>query len=752
VAERMTQSFDDLPSSLQSTGPGIFKILWRRKPLVLLGTVLGIVAGVIFFFQQPPKYQSSADLVVWKRLSSLLGSSSGVDSRMAVVEDYVGTQTALVRSHQVLSKAAAKLNSLRSELHDIPSGDLLGYIQSGLNVVRSKETGATGTTGGNILTISFRGPSAEDCEKVVNAVIEAYRDSLGLEVESTDDNERNMVTKAQEELKKEIETNRSERQKVDQKMTETNKTPLDQVKSRIAAIEGQLLDLNKQKLDIESRIKQIQKGKAEGKDPKLLLVLYQLTSGKTEKPFSESRTTEDVLMGLKLQEEELLQTLGEKHPQVVALRRRIQVTQKYIEKFSQGADQPPSPKELLEICEQTLEEEKQKVEEIENGLRNKLVADSSVVSALESLANQKTELQNRLEELLRQRSDLDQRLRAITIRRDAPLYDARVINPAGVGGKVSPLMTVNVAMGLIMGLLLGVGLAFLADFTDKSFRSPDEIRTRLNTSIIGHIPALTPHEAVNEVQKTLDPLLVVHHRPKSVEAEAYRGLRTSLYFSTHGKGHQVIQVTSANPQDGKSTLIANLATAIAQSNKKIVLIDCDFRKPRVHKIFGLPSSDVGLTSVLLGDATLEEAIQTCAVPGLHLLPCGERPSNPAELLSSPKYREFLDQIRKQYDFVLIDTPPLLAVSDPAIVSTQVCGTILALKLTKYARPAAERAKEILTTMGANVLGIVVNDIEASSRNGFDTSYGSYGYGYNYQYAYEYSDDDLEEAGSPRKSR
>src|SRR5262249_32091814 len=152
-------------------------------------------------------------------------------------------------------------------------------------------------------------------------------------------------------------------------------------------------------------------------------------------------------------------------------------------------------------------------------------------------------------------------------------------------------------------------------------------------------------------QPALDPLLCSHYRPKSFNAEAYRTVRTALYFSTQGEGHKLIQVTSPEMSDGKTTLIGNLAISIAQSGKKILVIEADLRRPRVHKMLQV-SASVGLVSVLKGELSLAEAIQATAVPNLSALPCGPQPPNPAELLTSPRFKEVLDTAREQFDFVL----------------------------------------------------------------------------------------------------
>jgi capsular exopolysaccharide synthesis family protein len=215
-------------------------------------------------------------------------------------------------------------------------------------------------------------------------------------------------------------------------------------------------------------------------------------------------------------------------------------------------------------------------------------------------------------------------------------------------------------------------------------------------------------------------------------AEAFRGVRTALYFSTQGRGHQVIQFTSAEKGDGKSTLLANLAVSIAQSGKRTVLIDADFRRPRMHKLFPTVSRETGLASVMTGEAIPEQAAQPTVVPNLWLMPCGPRPGNPAELLTAPRFQEVLEELRSHFDFVLIDTPPVLLVSDPCAVAPRADGVILVVRLGKNNRPAAEQAGAMLASLGANVLGVMVNDSNQPSRYGY-----GHGYGYDYRYAYHY---------------
>jgi succinoglycan biosynthesis transport protein ExoP len=271
--------------------------------------------------------------------------------------------------------------------------------------------------------------------------------------------------------------------------------------------------------------------------------------------------------------------------------------------------------------------------------------------------------------------------------------------------------------------------------------------------IMGVIPLVKANAKAaakgSEGETPVAPTLFTWHRPKSKEAESYRAVRTALYFSTRGQGRTLLQVTSPNQGDGKSTLAANLAVSIAQSGKSILLVDGDLRRPHVGRLFGV-SQQVGFAAVLGGLAEPNEAISPTVVPGLSVLPAGATPPNPAELLTGSRLREVLDWLRERYDYVIVDTPPLLAVTDPGVVASQVDGVIMALRPSKRNRVEAKRAKEILTNLGVNIFGLVVNALDLTKSH---ESYGSYYYGYGY-YAQGYYKEDTEDSegnGEPQPS-
>ncbi|MGE0760350.1 MAG: polysaccharide biosynthesis tyrosine autokinase, partial [Pirellulaceae bacterium] len=333
----------------------------------------------------------------------------------------------------------------------------------------------------------------------------------------------------------------------------------------------------------------------------------------------------------------------------------------------------------------------------------------------------------------------------------------RVFQPQP-GAQVSPDFALSLGLGGILGALVGLGLAYAVDRADRRFRSPDEIRTDLGLPVVGQIPVIPQEQERPAAEGDVavpSVVLRTHFHPRGRISEAYRAVRTALYFSTRGSGHQIIQITSPSPGDGKTTLACNLAVTIAQSGKRVLLVDADFRRPRVHRVFNA-TNDIGVTSVLDGQTDVANVTQTTCVENLWLLPCGVRPENPSELLTSGKFEELLGLLREQYDFVIVDTPPVLAVTDPLNVVTRADGVILVMRLTKSARAASHRALETLEELGANMLGVVVNGVGGTSGygdygkyGGYGSyggygygGYGSYGYGYGgYDYRYGYGEGD-----------
>jgi capsular exopolysaccharide synthesis family protein len=301
-----------------------------------------------------------------------------------------------------------------------------------------------------------------------------------------------------------------------------------------------------------------------------------------------------------------------------------------------------------------------------------------------------------------------------------------------VAYQVGPNLVVSLGIGGFLGLALGAGLAILLEKNANTFRDPDEISELLGVPVLTHIPFFKERQrktkrGEDDPFADLDPRLAVVHAPGSVVSEAIRSLRTSIFFELSGPGGKIIQITSPLPGDGKSTIAGNLAGAIAQSGKRVLAIDCDLRRPQLTDNFSL-SDKQGLTNVLNGDCDPHEALHQTSLANLHIMPSGPIPANPAEALTLPEMPELLDLLREEYDFIIIDTPPLLVVTDPSITASMTDGVVMTVRVRRKSRPNAREAANILRAVGAKLLGVVINNSDEASVSDGYRGYGYYRYG------------------------
>src|SRR5580658_6836318 len=336
----------------------------------------------------------------------------------------------------------------------------------------------------------------------------------------------------------------------------------------------------------------------------------------------------------------------------------------------------------------------------------------------------------------------------------------RIIDAARVPTAPSePNIPRNLSFALVLGVISGVGLAFLLENMDNTVRTPEQAQVISGLPSLGMIPlgsksgnhgptgkrlALT---ASKEVVETVTQI-----RPQSQMAESYRALRTSLLLSNLGAPPKVIMVTSALPQEGKTTTSINCAVVLAQKGVRVLLIDADLRRPSIHKTLGMgPRS--GLSNVLTGSSTLEQTItRTSILPNLFILPAGTPPPNPAELLASSNMRDVLERLRNEYDHVVVDTPPSLSVTDAVVLSPRADAVVLVIRSGQTTKQALRRSRDILAQVNAKVVGVLLNAVDLSSPDYY------YYYEYKGKYASYYRDEsavqeeDVEEGGEVEEHR
>lgn len=717
-----------------AAGPNLLAIALRRWPLLLVMAIVGGVGGFLYYVQKPRTYQSSAQVLVIKKRAEM---TSANDARGSYLEDYVATQVTLLKSEQILLAAARRIGPGEANLK-LPENerDRAAVLAGGLTVARDKEAGVA--AGGNgVLNLTFRSGSPDASRRVLEAIIRTYQAELSNIYDEATRSRLNVLDKQLRSYQRDLETSLANKGTKNDEIRQITEEEVPSIRARVSVLRDKELALELEQVVLTQDLEAVD---AAGDDKaKRQALVYQFTIRPRNELDREKPEVSGPFIALRFLEAEradLAERLGKDHPDLRKITAKIEL-HKQLYSTGDAAD------ELVPIVRR-MRFQKRAIDEQLTRIRAQLRADRDTLRTVGPKFDELAQLQSHSANLEASIAHVRKETFDLEATQSAGGYDAKVITEPGLGYQVAPVLMQCLLAGIVLGMLVGGGLGYLAEVTDKGFRSSDEVRARLGLAIIGHLPKIRP---VEKAVESVDAMLVTVHRPKCSESEGYRGVRTQLFFSTQGRGHQLIQVTSPNPGDGKSTLAANLAVSIAQSGKRVILVDGDLRKPRVHKLFGV-SPETGLASVVSGETRLDTAVCRSVVPNLDLLPCGPRPANPAELLTSPNFQAILSELRSRYDFVLVDTPPVLAVTDPTAVAPRVDGVILVIRMTNRARPAAERARDQLAAIGANMLGVIVNGSGVAGR-GAEAGY-KYGYGYQYQYQYEYEYADHYDDDAPAK--
>jgi succinoglycan biosynthesis transport protein ExoP len=401
--------------------------------------------------------------------------------------------------------------------------------------------------------------------------------------------------------------------------------------------------------------------------------------------------------------------------------------------------------QLKEVSSQIQGEMKKIVAKIRGQYMTSLQRENMLRDALEKQKQEANKLNESAIEynLLKRDSDtyrqlyegLLQKLKEAGVSAGLKSNNFRIVDAARApSGPIEPNIPRNLLFAFVLGSATGVGLAFLLEGIDNTIRSTEQAQMISGLAPLGMIPlgSKSAREGPNPKRLVIASSkeaveLVTQVRPQSQMAESYRALRTSLLLSNLGSPPKVIMITSALPQEGKTTTSINCAVVLAQKGVRVLLIDADLRRPSIHKTLGMgPRS--GLSNVLTGSTTLEQAIaRTTILPNLHVLPAGTPPPNPAELLASANMRDVLAELRQQYDHVVVDTPPSLSVTDAVVLSPRADAVVLVIRSGQTTKQALRRSRDILAQVNAKVVGVLLNAVDLSSPD--------YYYYYEYQGKY-----------------
>jgi len=739
----------DSPEMAQPEGGlDLFAIAWRGKWMTLCLVVIALGLGYLYFTKATPVYQSRAQILLIKKEANLPVAGT---EREVSYEDELSTHMILIRSPLIVAQAIEKhqlatLPSLRGE------GNPLAAIIEGLEATRG---GGRDAPDPNVFELAYEGLNPEDCATVLNAIVESYQDYLGKTYQDFSAETLQLITKAKDELHKQLlekeAAYRSFRQ--ESPLLWKGEEGANMHEMRMAQIETARSQVLVENSQIKARIEAIETALKQGgnREALLLLIASDEESGSPRSARSLRTEFEQKIFTTLLDEQMLLEDYGPDHPKVKAIRKKMELMREHLGSIPLPEDDEDQPVDFLSVYVESLYQEVKVGEERLLELDKLFDRERESAKALSTFQVQEETARNEIMRTQQLFNGVVKRLEEMNLIQDYGGVNTQLISPPGIGARVKPKLPVVLGVAGVLGLFAGFGLSYLVEVADKSFRSPHDVQRQLGLPLVGHIPVIDTRErektraAKKAANVPLSPLLCTYHRPRSRQAEAYRAVRTSLYYSTHGAGHKVIQITSPNLGDGKTTLASNLAIAIANSGKRTLLLDADFRRPRVHKLFGLDNS-AGLSTLIAENGEIPDASQETLIDNLRAITCGPRPHNPADVLTSPRLKELLEVLKEKYDFVVVDSPPLLAVTDPSVIAPRVDAVLLVLRLTKHARGTALRATEMLGALGAPALGIVVNGVGKKHRGyggyyrygGYRYGryrYGGYGYGYGPGYGY-----------------
>ncbi|HVT27914.1 MAG TPA: polysaccharide biosynthesis tyrosine autokinase [Lacipirellulaceae bacterium] len=715
---------------------------YRRRTIVQALCVAAII-GAVYYAVAPRYYDSKAKLLIVRRDQDQMtnvADEASLDTTMA-------THRELIVSPVVIQSAIEQLlPEHRIDFANSPPSEWCKVLASGLSARTTRKA--------NFIEVSYRSHSPEAAAAVVSAVVQSYLEFVDHTQKGAATEAIAALTQKSDELTAELTAKKNEMQALRDRVGSLAMSPqdaaIDPTIQRALKLNDALMDAQQHRLKIQASLASIKLAVQNHEDLQQHLVGLEEVVGREMLISALGLTPQDMML-IKDQEQKLFDAqaelqrvssfYGPSHPNVAALKQQIQDIQAYLADYrSHTSDRLASfgSKDLgpmiQKMLEQSLAQADQQVRQLQVAFdqeKQNARAQSADLQHMQDIDRDITRLENEYDELISKITLVDTR------QMQPPIQATVVEEPLPEDVPATPQLRLVAVLSLAGGLLVGGVIAFVQDVLEERFASPEEMSAQLG------VPVLSIVRKLDELDG--EGLAKVHafSSPNAVEAEAFRTLRTAL---TLGSGPtDRIAVSSAEPGDGKTTVTANLAVSYAQAGKKTLVIDADLRKPGLTTLMGLKGK-LGVADILTGRETISRIVPKLVhhslQSGLDVLPAGLRRPNPAELLGASGFVELLAWAEAAYDQIIVDCPPVLAVSDAQIVGRLVDGAILVVQPQKNHRRLVARACYSFASTGTNVLGVVANGLSSQSGRGY-----GYGYGYGSGYGYGYGSGDEESTSS-----
>ncbi|MGA4643822.1 GumC family protein [Limisphaera sp. 4302-co] len=687
-----------------------WRIIRIRKTVILAVFTLVVLTAILVTYMMPQRYASTALIKVERDITDIRGF---VDPLYNPGYDpyFIETEFQVINSEVVLTNVVNELDLMRRWGEKYNAGQPLTMTEALMLLRNRMDLSPRRNT--SIIEIRVVSEDPQEAADIANAIARSYEHyrieqrkklsmgGIAVLMERLEEHQKRI-----DETQRELDRLRRELQISDVDAAGTGPTLLLEAET-VRRLEAMRIEAQSQ---YEAEAKLLEQLKSVPRDQ-----LPQVISAAMR---DDPQLTE-LLQSLNLAEQTLIQLrrdYADEHPTVVTVRKQIEELKRKITNRVDG---------LLLGLEVRVASLKERLDSIVAAFEDARKKDIEKVEKSRPYFEKKRELEN----LIAFQRVLENKLKAERIDVDLPKTAmVTIVEQAKPGIRpVQPNKTLNIGLGVIIGLVVGVGLAFFIEYLDTSVKTIDDVERALGAPVLGVIPQNVG--------------LLLEEGAESPHAEAYRVLRTNILFSRKDERLNTLVVVSAGAGEGKTTTVLNLATVFAQSNQRVLIVDSDLRRPALHKRLKV-SNAIGLTNYLLRQNKLEEVIQTTQLPTLDFLPSGKLPSSSLGILSSQAMRELINELKQRYDFVFFDSPPIMGVSDASILASEVDMALQVIQYRRYPQPMNIRAKQLIEKVGGNLIGIVLNNINLSQ----DESYYYYS---GYYHDYYYRSDDSEKADSGR---
>jgi len=699
-------------------------VLNKRRWWALL-TFLAVLAAVtVYTKQKTPIFRATADLIIEHTPPRVLSRVKEVvelgSNNYWLSREYFQTQFKIIKGLDVSQRVVSKLHleedpefmgidpgetlteeERRKRLADkLPARTLQAMIY--VDPVRDSR----------MIHVSVDNPDPERAAELVNEVVFAYR-------EQNIDYRRGVLREANSELSKMVKGYRGSKEEADQNLLEfEHKHNVGSFETRKKSIEGRVHLLNNRqgqlmldRAELEARMARVKR--LVNHDDFFSLPIGDVLSS------SFVSSLKSRLVGLRDERTAETVTYGRRHPKIQALDSQIRELEITL-KTEVSAHLTAVKGDYREVV-RTLEK------------IDSLLEDANMdLAAIGSLQVEYNTLAERKEDATDVYDQVRNRFMETSLSAQVETNNVRIQELARVPERpLRPDIRLSLAVGSLLGLFLGIGLAFLVEMLDNTINGPLDAERLVGAPCLGIIPTIhgvrsQDNETTEGGVSVIDRDFFVIKNPKSSVAEALNAIRTNFTFILPDRKVETVLVSSPNPWEGKSTVVINLGITLARFGARTCIVDADMRRPRLHKTFGI-EADRGFSTLLAGSGPIDDAVVNTSVPDLDLIPCGPTPPNPSDLLGTARLKEVLDELKQRYDTVVLDSPPVIPVSDPRILSGYVDGLLLVVKVGRTTNDSLEQVRRELSAVSANTLGIILNDLDVSRRG--------YGYGYGYMYGY-----------------